>query len=116
MLAAKLLVLNPTHHVLCLLARYVFSLARYDLDYDVRDRARTMGSLLTGVVPALRPGAVEDGDFVDEQGSVVLRREQVKRVLFEGKAETPDTDIFIGANLDDAFLLLEHMLMTSLIS
>lgn len=99
MLAAKLLVLNPTHHVLCLLARYVFSLARYDLDYDVRDRARTMGSLLTGVVPALRPGAVEDGDFADEQGSVVLRREQVKRVLFEGKAETPDTDIFIGANL-----------------
>lgn len=98
-LAAKLLVLNPTHHVLCLLFRYVFSLARYDLDYDVRDRARTLGSLLTGVAPALRPGIVENGDFDDEHGSVVLRREQVKVVLFEGKTESPDRQTFSGANL-----------------
>jgi AP-3 complex subunit beta len=98
-LAAKLLVLNPTHHVLRLLSRYVFSLARYDLDYDVRDRARTISSLLTGVAPALRPGAVEDGDFADEQGSVVLRREQVKNVLFVGKAETPDSEPVTGTSL-----------------
>ncbi|KAF8510763.1 adaptin N terminal region-domain-containing protein [Gautieria morchelliformis] len=91
-LAAKLLVLNPTHHVLRLLSRYVFSLARYDLDYDVRDRARTISCLLTGVAPALPPGAVEEGDFADEQGSVVLRREQVKNVLFVGKAEMPDSE------------------------
>lgn len=97
-LAAKLLVLNPTHHVLSLLARYVFSLARYDLDYDVRDRARTISSLLTGVAPALRSGAIENGDFVDEQGSVVLRREQVKIVLFEGKAESHDSETFASAS------------------
>ena len=73
-------------------------MARYDLDYDVRDRARTLGSLLTGVAPALRPGAVEDGDFDDDQGSVVLRREQVKIVLFEGKTESPDKQPLIGTN------------------
>jgi len=85
-LAAKLVVLNPTHRTLSVLSRYVFSLARYDTDYDVRDRARTLGSLLAGVFPALRAGTGEE-NFPEAQGGVVLRREQVKVVLFEGKAE-----------------------------
>jgi len=33
-----------------LLGQYAFALARYDLDYDVRDRARLVASLLVGVV------------------------------------------------------------------
>ncbi|KIM84396.1 hypothetical protein PILCRDRAFT_818757 [Piloderma croceum F 1598] len=77
-LAAKLLVLSPTSQPLRLLSRYVFSLARYDANYDVRDRTRMLVSLLAGLAPTLD----EDG----ERGGVVLRREQVRRVLFEGKA------------------------------
>ncbi|KAF8588900.1 hypothetical protein K439DRAFT_1334327 [Ramaria rubella] len=111
-LAAKLLVLNPTHPVIGLLSRYVFSLARYDLDYDVRDRARTISSLLSGIAPALRPGAIEE-DFVGEQGSVVLRREQVKVVLFEGKAESADIETLV-ANTSRLPLAEEHDFLGSL--
>ncbi|KAI0784468.1 adaptin N terminal region-domain-containing protein [Abortiporus biennis] len=85
-LAAKLLVLCPTDRTLILLTRYVLTLARYDLNFDVRDRARTIGSLLAGVTSALRGGEEE----FEEQGGVVLRREQVKMVLFEGKKDVAD--------------------------
>ena len=80
-LAAKLLVLSPADRALGLLNRYVLALARYDSNFDVRDRARMLGSLLSGVTSTLG----EDG--VQEQGGVVLRREQVKMVLFEGKQD-----------------------------
>ncbi|KAA1467419.1 hypothetical protein DENSPDRAFT_862985 [Dentipellis sp. KUC8613] len=83
-LAAKLLVLSPAHRTLGQLTRYVFQLARYDRNYDVRDRARMLGALLGGVAPALRTGAPEDAE--PEEGGVVLRREQVRVVLFQGKA------------------------------
>lgn len=79
-LAAKLVVLSPEDRTLTLLARYVFALARYDADYDVRDRARTLISLLTGVAPGV--GSEEPPQ---EASGVVLRREQVRAVLFEGK-------------------------------
>jgi hypothetical protein len=102
-LAAKLLVLNPTHRVLSLLSRYVFSLARYDMDYDVRDRARTLGSLLSGIVPALRSSVGEE-DATEEQGGVVMRREQVKVVLFEGKAEFSESEAVAGALLHSCFV------------
>ena len=80
-LAAKLLVLSPADRTLGLLNRYVLALARYDSNFDVRDRARMLGSLLSGVTSTLG----EDG--LQEQGGVVLRREQVKMVLFEGKQD-----------------------------
>ncbi len=41
-----------------------------------------LNSLLTGVTTALQP---EQEDEHEEQGGVVLRREQVKMVLFQGK-------------------------------
>lgn len=78
-LAAKLLVLSPTHGTLTQLAKYVFALARYDRNYDVRDRGRMLQQLLAGVVPSI--GAVDAKDV----GGVVLRRAQVRVVLFEGK-------------------------------
>ncbi|KAF5327542.1 hypothetical protein D9619_004173 [Psilocybe cf. subviscida] len=81
-LAAKLAVLSPADHRLVLLVRYVFQLARYDKDWDVRDRGRILGGLLGGVLPGGLSGA--NGDGV-ERGGVVLRREQVRVVLFEGK-------------------------------
>ncbi|KAI6103868.1 adaptin N terminal region-domain-containing protein [Pisolithus croceorrhizus] len=83
-LAAKLLVLCPTDHTLELLCRYVFSLGKYDLNYEVRDRTRMLTSLLSGVLPSI------DGPQPEHSigEGVVLRREQVKKVLFEGKAGT----------------------------
>ena len=81
-LAAKLLVLSPADRTIGLLTRYVLSLARYDQNFDVRDRGRMLGALLAGVSSLLRTG---DDDEQEEQGGVVLRREQVRLVLFEGK-------------------------------
>ena len=78
-LAAKLLVLSPAHIALTQLAKYVFALARYDRNYDVRDRGRMLQQLLAGVVPDI--GAADAMDV----GGVVLRRAQVRVVLFEGK-------------------------------
>lgn len=81
-LSAKLLALSSAEGVIGLLGRYIFSLARYDLDYDVRDRARMLTSLLAGLSPSLR-----SDDAPDEVGGVILRREQVRLVLFNGKAD-----------------------------
>ncbi|KAH9028534.1 adaptin N terminal region-domain-containing protein [Lactarius hengduanensis] len=78
-LAAKLLVLSPSHATLTQLGKYVFALARYDRNYDVRDRGRMLQQLLAGVVPGI--GAADARDV----GGVVLRRAQVRIVLFEGK-------------------------------
>ncbi|KAK7449763.1 AP-3 complex subunit beta [Stygiomarasmius scandens] len=109
-LAAKLVVVSPPNSnldslapgpdlgkTLQLLAAYVFSLARYDLDNDVRDRARMVGNLLIGVFPSLSTGGEgQDADQTLNNGTgerkagVVLRREQVKLVLFGGKAQSVD--------------------------
>ncbi|KAF5373098.1 hypothetical protein D9758_001497 [Tetrapyrgos nigripes] len=89
-LAAKLLVMSTQStysKTLELLSSYVFSLARYDPNNDVRDRARMIASLLAGVYPSLG-----DEQNLEERKGVVLRREQVKVVLFNGKAEAVDVD------------------------
>ncbi|KDQ14349.1 hypothetical protein BOTBODRAFT_132529 [Botryobasidium botryosum FD-172 SS1] len=83
-LTSKLLTLAPTHTTLQLLARYVFTLARYDLDYDVRDRGRMLNTLLAGLGTGIT-NIEEEGRL----GGVVLRREQVHLVLFEGKGISP---------------------------
>jgi AP-3 complex subunit beta len=51
------------------------------MNFDVRDRARMIGTLLVGAIPSLH----EDDEGQEAPGGVVLRREQVKLVLFEGK-------------------------------
>lgn len=63
----------------------MLSLARYDMNFDVRDRARMLGALLVGAIPGLH----EDDEEQESQGGVVLRREQVRLVLFEGKMGPP---------------------------
>lgn len=83
-LAAKLFVLNCVDARLGMLCRYVFSLARYDLNYDVRDRGRILSGLLAGI------GLQVNGE---EMSGVVLRREQVKVVLFEGKSGGAEGDV-----------------------
>jgi AP-3 complex subunit beta len=92
-LAAKLLVLSPASQPLRLLSRYVFSLARYDANYDVRDRTRMLVSLLIGLAPTLNG---EENEEQEDRGGVVLRREQVKRVLFEGKTGIIENDVMLG--------------------
>lgn len=44
-LSAKLICLNATHPILNSLNQYLLNLARYDTDYDVRDRARFLRAL-----------------------------------------------------------------------
>lgn len=85
-LAAKLFVLNSVDARLGMLCRYVFSLARYDLNYDVRDRGRILGGLLAGI------GLQMNGVSEEELSGVVLRREQVRVVLFDGKSGVAEKD------------------------
>jgi len=65
-------------------------LARYDTNYDVRDRARMMTSLLAGVAPTSMNGG-DQSDEENQRSGVILRAEQVRLVLFEGKAGVVDT-------------------------
>lgn len=85
-LAAKLVICDPDHHPVVALCTYVLDMARYDQDYDVRDRARLLSSMLQGTVTSLQTADLLDESSSRGQGSVILRREQIKRVLFEGKA------------------------------
>lgn len=96
-MAAKLLVLAPESQPLILLSRYVFSLARYDTNYDVRDRARMLVNLLAGLAPDING---EADDRTGGRSGVILRREQVKRVLFEGKAGIVEAYARPGMSLD----------------
>lgn len=88
-LAAKLFVLSPADRTLELLSQYVFSLARYDINYDVRDRARMVTSLLAG----LTASPLINGAEKEARAGVVLRREQVKLVLFEGKLSVVEDEL-----------------------
>ncbi|KAJ7722558.1 adaptin N terminal region-domain-containing protein [Mycena maculata] len=90
-LAAKLLVLCPTDHTLSLISGYVFSLAKYDLNYDVRDRARMMTSLLSGL--GLSEAVTRKDPDQEDRGGVILRREQVRLVLFDGKVGVVDSEV-----------------------
>lgn len=83
-LAAKLLVLSPSAPKLDLFCQYLFSLARWDADYDVRDRARFLAALLRGVRETLDEGEDEDA------GGVTLRREQARVVLLGKREVAPD--------------------------
>jgi len=103
-LAAKLVVLSPADNRLSLLSQYVLSLARYDSSYDVRDRGRMMSALLQGVNAKAAGNAIwSEEDAEPEKGGVVLRKEQVRLVLFGGKASPPDTS-FGGDRHPDAVL------------
>lgn len=90
-LAIKISVIAPSNPKLDLMAQYLFMLARYDADYDVRDRARFLNALLRGV-RAEKPvdSSTTDSPPVEEEheqytGGVVLRREQVKFAVSGGR-------------------------------
>lgn len=108
-LASKLLInaciINSVYQpALLVLSRYALSLARYDRSVDVRDRARMLSALLSGAIPELKAAShiqerqSWDEEVIDEKdvGGVVLRKEQVRVVLMNGKrpdlnAEDDDT-------------------------
>lgn len=96
-LASKLLVLSPSSAKLSALTQYLFTLARYDQDYDIRDRARFLHALLRGVREEKQ---MEDGD--EDVGGVTLRREQAKIVLLgarevvRGSAPMTKNDFEVG--------------------
>lgn len=101
-LAAKLLVLSRNAQ-LEKFAQYLFALACYDRDYDVRDRARFLAALLRGVRQsptrgdAATEGVEGEGNGEDENeaevGGVILRREQAHHVLLGARrAINADTD------------------------
>jgi AP-3 complex subunit beta len=95
------LVLCPEAQIIRLLSRYIFSLARYDANYDVRDRARMLTSLLRTVYDDI-DGEVER----DVMGGVILRPEQVRLVLFDGKDD-------MGSDIDDMrmFIVITRLVL-----
>ncbi|KAG1739789.1 hypothetical protein EDD22DRAFT_1053517 [Suillus occidentalis] len=87
-----LVLLAPTHRALPLLAQNVLTLARCDGDWDVRDRTRMLRALLIGAVADVMGNNDDEGiggnwDKEEQSGrpGVVLRRERVTRMLFEGR-------------------------------
>lgn len=95
-LAAKLLTLNPQAQILQKLASYVLTLARWDSSYDVRDRGRWLSGLVRGFLKSEEgeAGENEDGEGEDGKAGVVLRPEQVRVVLFEGKEGSVDLPLW----------------------
>jgi len=113
-LAAKLFVVSPSTTVIQLVARYVFAQARFDVNYDVQDRGRMLCALLRGVPGAQDlDGAGEAEAGVDEDawerrtkekeaniGGVILRAEQARAILFEGKGVVDDGEEVVPPGLE----------------
>ncbi|CAE7219719.1 unnamed protein product [Rhizoctonia solani] len=94
-LAAKLLTLSPHSAILQKLTSYVLALARWDTSYDVRDRARWIGGLVRGFLKTEESQEGEsDEERTEGESGVVLRPEQVRVVLFEGKAGVADLPLW----------------------
>ncbi|CAG8453323.1 11185_t:CDS:10 [Funneliformis mosseae] len=82
-LGAKLYSLNPKDQILNLLFQYVLNLARYDLNYDIRDRAR----LLRGLIMIIGHkditsdnGEIDEAQHTDSIQSSILK-ENLKQIL-----------------------------------
>ncbi|KAI5474955.1 AP-3 complex subunit beta-2 [Pseudohyphozyma bogoriensis] len=112
-LAAKTLVLShlspltPNLRPLALLFSYLTTLARYDLAYKVRDRARFLKGLLAsggvGVIgnegarvglgeEEFKRGVEFESGIGEEDEERTMKGEQVRKVLFEGKGAEVDLD------------------------
>ena len=91
-LGAKLVSVEPTD-VNRLLFGYVLNLARFDLDYDIRDRARCLRALVSEPVKRMRTS--DDGDAV----STPLLAARLKNLLLASKAlpvpENPYAGMFM---------------------
>ncbi|KAF8604678.1 hypothetical protein BDV93DRAFT_440456 [Ceratobasidium sp. AG-I] len=95
-LSAKLLTLNPSSQILQKLTSYVLTLARWDSSYDVRDRGRWLSGLIRGFLESeeSEKGEEENAEAEDGKAGVILRPEQVRVVLFEGKQASADLPLW----------------------
>ncbi|KAM0748595.1 ARM repeat-containing protein [Meredithblackwellia eburnea MCA 4105] len=105
LVVSHLSTMTPHLRHLSLLFNYLTTLARYDLAYQVRDRARFLAGLLQSAGIGSTPGGdtarlgMDEEDFKSgvevevalkksgEEDDQLLRAEQVRRILFDGKAE-----------------------------
>jgi AP-3 complex subunit beta len=113
-LAAKLVLLSHlssspnNRHSLWLLFDYITTLARYDLDYPIRDRARFLKGLLSraGVRTNGQNGSdaneldsfskgEEVASSISEQSEQLLTVAQVQKMLF-GSSSAPSADLIPG--------------------
>lgn len=82
------------------MSQYCFHLARYDEDYDVRDRGRMLCSLLADICPILREKITTEEDEPttgqSQQGRITLRREQIRLILMEGKEPSHEEPDMLG--------------------
>lgn len=95
--------MTPHLRPLTLLFNYLTTLARYDLAYEVRDRARFLSGLLRSAGigiggPGSKLGMDEEefkkgvqaedvGDVMDADEGRTMMAEHARRVLFEGKQD-----------------------------
>jgi AP-3 complex subunit beta len=102
-LASKLLLLAPESDKIGKMALYCFSLARYDQDYDVRDRGRLLSTLLSDICPVLKEEPAEGADTEEvenrAQGTITLRREQIRMILLQGKEPSKEETDPIGESV-----------------
>lgn len=105
-MASKLLLLDPDSDRIGKMALYCFNLARYDQDYDVRDRGRLLSTLLSDMCPILKGGSTLGAEGADEEGrdnlgkgTITLRLEQIRMVLMQGKEPSKEETDPIGCSL-----------------
>lgn len=82
-LAAKLLLTNPKQTRL--LVQYVFTLARYDQNYDIRDRARFLTHLLLPSASSTSSAAAAAGSEQQQQQQPHHLQRHLKRIFFAPK-------------------------------
>ncbi|WVQ74636.1 hypothetical protein IAR50_004237 [Cryptococcus sp. DSM 104548] len=102
-LMTKITVLVPANKQLELMGQYLWGMARYDADWDVRDRARFLYSLLRGVraeKPVNGDGPAEEEE---DTGGVILRREQVKFVVLNRQPTSVDTELSVRKGTAQSF-------------
>ena len=103
-LGAKLYSLNPTDQILNLLFQYVLDLARYDLNYDIRDRARLLRGLI--LINGQKEITSDNGEIEEAQSvKSSFLKENLKQILLCEKEapseESPSAgNLFISSKLD----------------
>jgi AP-3 complex subunit beta len=104
-LAAKLLALAPENDIIGKMVLYCFNLARYDDNYDLRDRARMLQTLLSDICPLLKTGSSQSAYNEDAEesthtpGTITLRKEQIQLILLQGKEASKEEPDPIGKRL-----------------
>ncbi|CAG8706713.1 1114_t:CDS:2, partial [Dentiscutata heterogama] len=102
-LGAKLLSLHSTDHTLNLLFQYVLNLARYDLNYDIRDRARLLrGLVLISENKETNIDNMGEGVLSEEYNKSSILKNNLKQILLCEKEAPSEESPSVGR---DRFIL-----------